>query len=297
MAQRVALLLGKPPKPGTIVAEVRDLLAQRGVETTVVLPHEEEVPATGDQGAEATAVRVASRLGADLVVHRGLSRRVHPVLESLAEQGRALCNPWPGIRHTRNRPALHEALVAAGIPTPRGRSVATWEEVLTLAEQGPVVVKAADGGRGSGVLAGHAGDPEDRDPDPERARLEEAVAVSARRHLPEEPAGAGPFLVETLVEHDGMDRKLYVAGERVHGLYKPSTLVRAHRTDGEPFPVPEELRDLALRTAAALDLHLVGVDVVVGDAGPFVVDANPFPGYRSVDGAAESITGHLLSHL
>lgn len=50
-------------------------------------------------------------------------------------------------------------------------------------------------------------------------------------------------------------------------------------------------------TAAALDLHLVGVDVVVGDAGPFVVDANPFPGYRSVDGAAESITGHLLSHL
>lgn len=292
MAPHLALVLGKPPRTGTIVADVQELLAGQGIQSSVVLPH--ETPRAGEPGV------VEVLAAADLVVHRGLSRRVHPVLQALAEKGVALCNPWSGIRHTTDRPALHDALVAADIPTPGGRSVRTWEEVLALAADQSVVVKAADGGRGSGVVAGQARvvtAPGEALPDPTQEPLAEAVALSARQPLPEVAPGEGPYLVERLVDHDGMDRKLYVAGEVVHGLYKPSTLVREHDTEGEPFEVPADLRDLALAATAALDLHLAGVDVVVGDDGAFVVDVNPFPGYRSVAGAAESVAGHLLSHL
>lgn len=54
-----ALLLGKPPRAGTLLPEVMALLNAAEVATAVHLPHEEpELP-----GWEA---------GADLVVHRGL---------------------------------------------------------------------------------------------------------------------------------------------------------------------------------------------------------------------------------
>lgn len=107
----------------------------------------------------------------------------------------------------------------------------------------------------------------------------------------------GPYLVEELIEHDGVDRKLYVAGSWVAGLLKPSTLTQEHTTDGDPFEVDPTLVDLARVATSRLDLHLAGVDVVLGPDGPAVVDVNAFPGYRGVDGAAPAVADHLLEHL
>lgn len=292
----VALLLGKPPKSGTVVAEVRGLLAEQGVDTQVVLPH------LAEPGSTVGRV-VAEVAGADLVVHRGLTAQDEQLLEALAARAVPLCNPCEGVRHTRDRGVLHEALLTAGIPTPRGRSVQTWAEVLELAVDQPVVAKMAGTGRGTGVLAGVH--PETRAADglstagtPGRQAGQVAELASSR--LPVHAPGGGPYLVERLVLHDGVDRKLYVAGDRVHGLLKPSTLLGEHTTEGDAFDVPAELRDLALATAAALELHLCGIDVIVsaGDASKYlVVDVNPFPGYRSVAGAAQSVADHVLSHL
>lgn len=107
----------------------------------------------------------------------------------------------------------------------------------------------------------------------------------------------GPYLVEELIEHDGTDRKLYVAGSQVFGLLKPSTLTHGHTTEGTPFEVRPDLADLARRTLYHLDLHLAGVDLVIGPEGPVVVDVNNFPGYRGVAGAAVAVADHLLNHL
>ena len=46
----------------------------------------------------------------------------------------------------------------------------------------------------------------------------------------------------------------------------------------------------------AVGLHLAGVDLVIGPDGPTVVDVNPFPGYRGVDGAADGVATHLSLH-
>jgi ribosomal protein S6--L-glutamate ligase len=258
MQRRIAFLLGKKPRPGTIVAEVIDLLATRDVRSEVLLPHDQQVGAEDAQDV-------------DLVVHRGLSGPDADLLSSLDALSTPLCNPWRGMRHLHDRAALHDALDGAGVPSPRGVVRTTWADVLAEERRRRVVVKAVEGpGRGRGVL-----------PSP----------------LPEDPPMDGPYLVEELIEHDGTDHKLYVAGDRVSGLLKPSTLTHGHSTEGTPFEVSTELAGLARRTLQHLGLHLAGVDVVIGPDGPVVVDVNAFPGYRGVEGAAAAVAEHLVDHL
>ena len=258
MQRRIALLVGKPPKPGTIVAEAVGLLENRGVNCAVLLPRKQEIS-------------VADVVAADLVVHRGLSEQEEPLLEELVGQGALLCNPWRGHTHLSDRASEHRAIREAGLPSPPGVVRQTWAEVLTDGVVRRIVVKAVSGpGRGQGVLA---------------------------TPLPEEAPWEGPYLVEDYIEHDGVDRKLYVAGEWVAGLLKPSTLVHDHLTRGTPFEVDEPLADLARAAVARVDLHLAGVDVVIGPDGPAVVDINAFPGYRGVGGAPGAVADHLLDHL
>lgn len=260
MALRITFLLGKPPKRGTLLAEVADLLASRGDVVTLRLPHEEEV-APGHLADQ------------DLVVHRGLRSSVAPLLEALDEQGTELCNPWPADRALRDRRHWHRVLVDAEIPTPPSVTVPDWPDVLAHAGEREVVAKALAGpGRGASVVAGTA------------------------RSLPTEPPFPGPYLVEPRLPTDDTDRKLYVAGEAVRGLLKPSTLTHEHTTDGTPFTPEGELVDLALGAARALDGHLLGVDVIRTPDGPVVVDVNAFPGFRGVDGASALVAEHIAAH-
>ena len=258
MHPRVVFLAGKKPKPATILADVIETLESRGVGCRVLLPHEEDV-GPADLG------------DAHLDVHRGLSHKADALLASLAEADKPLCNPWSSTERTRDRAELHRAIGRTGVPAPDGGVVATWTHVIAAAGDRRIVVKAVHGpGRGRSVLT---------------------------HPLPSEAPFEGPYLVEDLIEHDGTDRKLYVAGDWVAGLLKPSTLIHEHITEGERFEVDQELAHLARSTTRRLGLHLAGVDVVIGQAGPAVVDVNVFPGYRDVAGAVAAVADHLLRHL
>lgn len=257
MQSSIVFMVGKHPKPGTVIARAIEILEAGGRRCRVLLPHDEEV----------TPAAVAD---AGLVVHRGLDHRHDPLLAAVAGAGVPLCNPWDGVLNLRDRAATHQALRASTVPAPGGDVRESWAEVLADSRDRRVVVKAVHGGgRGRGVLS-----------DP----------------LPVDPPMGGPYLVEDWIEHDGIDRKLYVAGRWVSGLLKPSTLDHEHTTDGEPFAVDDALAALARHAAAGLGMHLAGVDVVIGPHGPVVVDVNAFPGFRGVDGAAEAVAEHLIEH-
>ena len=257
MAPQLAFLCGKPPRTGTILADVAERLRATGHDVVVLVP-----------GDDPRAVVPASAV--DLVVHRGLSGEPAEAVTCLAARGVPLCNPADGVRVAGDRRALAAALSAAGLPRPRSLVAASWADALALERLRPVVVKPVRPlGRGEGIVASQ---------------------------LPAEPVVGGPYVVEEFVAHDGIDRKLYVAGEAVFGLLKPSTLLAGHTTVGEPFDPDEGLRALALAVVRAVGLHLAGVDVVIGPDGPTVVDVNPFPGYRGVDGAADAVATHLSLH-
>ncbi|WP_051745022.1 ATP-grasp domain-containing protein [Streptomyces yerevanensis] len=111
----------------------------------------------------------------------------------------------------------------------------------------------------------------------------------------ERPAGAGPWLVQEVVDGPGFDYKLYGVGglaavRRVH--------VEPGRVDGPRVPVPDPdpgLVRLGLRTAELCGLVCWGVDIVTCADGPVIVDVNAFPGYRGVPDAAGWIADAALA--
>lgn len=260
-SRRVTLLLGKPPKPGTLLAEVADGLGARDHAVTVRLPHDEPVEAA-DLAEE------------DLVVHRGLNSSATSLLGEMHHRGVPLCNPWLGDRLLRDRRSWQAALASAEVPLPPSITVDRWPDVLTRAAAEAVVVKAFTGpGRGAHVVTG------------------------TNRTLPQQAPFVGPYLVEQRLTADGMDRKLYLAGNAVRGLLKPSTLEGPHTTSGTPF-VPDDAQvDLAVRVQQVLGAHLIGVDLLHTPTGPVVVDVNGFPGFRGVPEAVTLVTDHVLEHL
>jgi glutathione synthase/RimK-type ligase-like ATP-grasp enzyme len=64
---------------------------------------------------------------------------------------------------------------------------------------------------------------------------------------------------------------------------------------GEPFTVTAELREIALRVARAFGTDLFGLDIVVSDGRPYVVDINPFPGFKGVPDAALRLADYLYT--
>lgn len=261
MPPRITLLLGKPPRRGTLLAEVAEHLASAGTTVRLRLPH--DAPVAHDD-----------LVGEALVVQRGLADAVDPLLEAAHADGTTLCNPWPAERILRDRLAWRAALREADIPIPEATTTDDWATVVELADGGDVVAKSLSGpGRGETVLSGTG------------------------ETLPRAAPFAGPYIVEERLEFDGLDRKLYVVGDEVRGLLKASTLELPHGAPGEPFQPAPHLVELALRTREALGAHLVGVDVVETPTGGRVVDVNSFPGYRGVADADRLVAGHLLAHV
>ncbi|MCX0276387.1 hypothetical protein NLM24_38180 [Nocardia zapadnayensis] len=83
MQSSIVFMVGKHPKPGTVIARAIEILEAGGRRCRVLLPHDEEV----------TPAAVAD---AGLVVHRGLDHRHDPLLAAVAGAGVPLCNPWDG---------------------------------------------------------------------------------------------------------------------------------------------------------------------------------------------------------
>ena len=254
-SRAVALLLGRPPSATSVLHPVRAHLEAAGVLVT-----EHVLPDGGPLPAAAGQ--------ADLRVLKDLPTAA---VQALADARVRSCSDLPSaVLRCEDKLLASTRLHLAGVPLPATRCAADWAEVRALADGGAVVVKPrfGTGGRGVLVLDGPA---------------------------PATPATPGPWLVQERVPGDGRDRKLYVVGDRVHGVLRswPAPADRA----GTPFPVSRGLSRVARAAADALGLTICGVDVVVSPGGPVVVDVNPFPGFKGVPGAAELLAAHLLRRL
>ncbi len=248
-----AFAFGVEPTTASLVPEVLDRLEQDGARATTHLMDE--------------ALDLGSLDGADVVVPRALDLDQLGRLRPLEDMGVRCCNRVAAAAAARDKALAARLLEESGVPAPATDVVADWAGVQALARRRPVVVKPVQGSRGAGVV-----------------------------FLPPVPDAApwpGPYLVQDRVEHDGHDRKVYVAGERVAGVLRrwPPSSLREKR--GQPFDPDDEERRVALAAGAALGLEIFGVDLVVGPDGPMVVDVNGFPGFKGVAPAAAWIADHL----
>lgn len=254
-------LLGKPPRPSTIFDLIQHQLIENKIAVQVVLPH-----ASG-------CLETAQWPDGALIIHRGLNGVILDQLAGCETRGWRCCNSPASSIQAQNRHTLMKCLQEAGLPVPIWQQLTDWGDVLRVGSRQSVVVKAADGTVGRGTQ----------------------VVIAAVGTLPKIAPFCGPYLVEDLVENEGRDRKLYVAGSNCFGLIKPWP--RNPDTPSEAFDVPPALKDLALATGAATGLEIFGVDVVLGTDGPVIVDVNVFPSFKGIDEAPAAVIRHLLGRL
>jgi glutathione synthase/RimK-type ligase-like ATP-grasp enzyme len=240
------------------VAEAIERMRARGLTVDLIGP---PLPTT-----ELTTLRPAH----DLYYVKTSTEPVLSYAAALHAAGAATINPYPRIELLGNKLAAAVELRKAGLPVPETWITDDRRVLAQLLEGGPLVLKPCRGSRGRGVVAVHQASelPE---------RLDAAVVVQ-RYH-----------------RGDGFDRKLYCIGDRVFALKRPwpcaTWAMKSARS--EPFSPDARLRELVLRCREALGLSLFGLDVVLSEGEPHVVDVNKCAGFLGVPGAPEILCDHL----
>ena len=249
-------------RSGSVMDQVVRLLAARGAAVTYLDPEERSVGLTD------------VRADQDVYLVKSAGEAALALAAALDAAGAWLLNSYPATARMKDKVLATTALRAAGVPLPATFVAAHPHQLAGLLAEGPLVVKPYRGGsQGRGVqvvrsaeeldgLAGHQG-----------------LLFAQRYHPP-----------------DGRDHKLYAIGGQVFGVRRTWPARTYEDKLGESLPVPPELEELARRCGRAFGAGLFGVDVVISEGRPYVVDVNAFPGFKGVPGAAGLLADYILAH-
>jgi ribosomal protein S6--L-glutamate ligase len=242
-----------------LMPEVLKLLREFGATVDVIYPD--------DHVTDVGSLRVEH----DLYVLRSDTELALSVAGALHAIGAPILNPWPVASMMKDRIAAARRLAAAGIPVPETHVTCVPQRLAHLLEEGPLVLKPARGARGRGMRVVF-------EPD----ELEEAGT-------------GGPILAQRYHRPDGADRKIYCIGGQLFGVLRRYPALSYHEKCGESFSIAPELREIALGCGAAFGVDLFGIDVVVSEGKPWVVDVRSFPGFRGVPDAALRLADYIYA--
>ncbi|HEV3479716.1 MAG TPA: hypothetical protein VG144_09735 [Gaiellaceae bacterium] len=242
----------------SVIPEVARLLSLRGAEVSFL-----------DPAATVTDL-TKLRPDFDLYVLKARTSTTLSIAGALHEAGAAILNPYPVSAACRDKVVASQLLRIADVPLPETYVAAAPEQLAPLLDEGPLVVKPHRGSQGRGVRV-----------------------VRERRDLDGVDGDGGPLFAQRYHEPIGRDRKIYRIGERIFGVERVWPPRTYEEKLGRPFPVPPEIRRLALRLGAALGITLYGFDLVVTRDGPLVVDFSPFPGFKGVPYAAALLADYI----
>ena len=269
---------------GALSARGHEVLAIPATRLQSVIDERGEVHVLGPDGAVLDAL--------DLLIVRGLPRGSleqvifrMDALHVLADQGVRCVNSPRAIERTVDKSWASALLARAGIPTPPTIVCEGYDGAMRAFEElgGDVVVKPLFGAMGNGIVR-----LEDRD-----------VAHRVFRALELE---RGVYYVQRTVAPAGSRnlRVLVVAGEVAGAMERLSDSWRANVARGaRPRPVipSEEERGLALAAAAALEVDVAGVDLLMGaDGCGVVLEVNGIPGWQALQSVCDqNLTERVVS--
>ncbi len=106
--------------------------------------------------------------------------------------------------------------------------------------------------------------------------------------------GKEPVIIQKFVAGDGWDVKLWVIDQQIFAARRRTPLLANAPKEDIPLQfeeLPEDWVHMALAIGSVFDLCLYGVDLLVSEEGPVIVDVNSFPGFRGVPGASDALVG------
>jgi ribosomal protein S6--L-glutamate ligase len=223
---------------------------------------------------------------------RGLGRAGDPdvqfeVYRALEGAGAVVVNRLEPLLAAQDKFRTSWLLARAGVPTPPAAVAQAPDDAeAALEAMGEVVLKPVAGSLGEGV---------------ERLRPDHA----GRRTVRERVAREGAVYLQEYVAHPGLDLRLFIVGGRTRAAIARRAPPGDWRTNvagggrAEPVECSAAVRAVAEAAAAALALDYAGVDLVLGAAGPTVIEVNGNPSWQGileVTGLdmAEEIADHVL---
>jgi ribosomal protein S6--L-glutamate ligase len=241
-----------------VLEELFALLGQRGLDVTEGIP-------------DRAALDMDLTPQHDLYILKARTDLPVSVAGVLHKRGARLLNPYPSCTTVLNKIVATAMMRDAGIPTPRSWAVSEPSLLTSIAGaiSLPFIVKPFNGIHSQHVTLVH-----------ELAELER-VAVAR-----------GPFLIQEFVEGCSERLKIHCVGEQVFATRKPFSL-GGDSAPGQSCDVSDEVRDIALRCGALFGMGLYGLDILVPQDGPVVVDVNSFPGYAGVPGIATILAEYI----
>jgi ribosomal protein S6--L-glutamate ligase len=210
----------------------------------------------------------------DMVVARSRHPFALALLKEAETLGARTVGTWAAVQKVRNKVRSVLALKERGLPVPETFAASRPADLARLDPSlFPLLLKPFQGDNARGIRLV-------RTPE-ELASVEWSEAM---------------VLAQRYVEAGGVDLKLYVVGERVWAIRRPSPLTNG---DGGAVTVRVDtaLEGLARDCAATFELPLLGIDLVEGARGPLIVDVNEFPNYTGVEEAPAEIGRLLLDRL
>jgi ribosomal protein S6--L-glutamate ligase len=213
---------------------------------------------------------------ADLYLLKSHASQALDVAHFLEHQGALVVNSWASSSACQDRVLMTERLLATNLPWPQTRSFATLENLLAdsqlLASLAfPLIIKSR---------YSHRGDLVDK-----IQNVEQLQALAAQWNLE-------PVVLQEFAAGDGWDIKLWVIDEHIFAARRRTPLEA--NASKEDFPIANEeipglWVEIVLELGRTFNLRLYGVDLLLTERGPMIVDVNSFPGFRGVPGADQAL--------
>ena len=283
---RIAVLAARS---GWHTRELQRAAAERGHEA-VVLPYEGLVatigPASGLRSREIDLARADAVL-ARIIPSGSLEQIIFRVdaLHRLEDRGVRVMNSPRAIERTVDKFWTSTLLEQCGIPTPETIVCDNPEEAMAAFRVlGDVILKPLFGSMGLGMV---------RITDEEMGFRVFRVIDQIR----------GVYYLQRTIDHGGADIRAFVVGDRVMGAIErraPGWRTNLARgCTARAVQLPDELRTLAVRAAAAVGADYAGVDLLSDANGTFyVIEVNGIPGWRGLQEATGlDVAGSLVDFL
>lgn len=198
------------------------------------------------------------------------------LLRQLELQGVPVLNTRQGTRIAANKVRMLQELSVSGVPIPATLQTKNPDNIADLIERvggPPAILKLLEGPEGVGVIKVDT--------------IESAVTtLETLRNL-----GEDVLIQAFIAESSGVDIRAFVVdGEVVGAMERRSQRgdFRANKLGGgstRKIELDDDQRRIALAAVEALGLRIAGVDLLIGEQGPLVVQVNASAGLEGVEKA------------
>jgi glutathione synthase/RimK-type ligase-like ATP-grasp enzyme len=115
--------------------------------------------------------------------------------------------------------------------------------------------------------------------------------------------------IQKFIECDGLERKVYVVGDKVFGIIRENPIyiyirnkpnqIDVDTIKRKEFKISEEIRELAEILSKELKLKIFGFDLIkLSDKDRFyLIDLNDFPGFRGIKNIEVTISNYLAKYI